>query len=107
MAKAGIAKVELPELMSRSDVVTIHTVLNSETKGLVGRPELARMKRSAFLINVSRGAIVDEAALVDALTSGSIAGAGLDVYSVEPGKESEEKIPLLLSLKSAHLAFTQ
>ncbi|MCL5075692.1 MAG: hydroxyacid dehydrogenase [Chloroflexi bacterium] len=72
------------ELMSRSDVVTIHTPLNEDTCGLVGRPQLAAMKPSGFLINTSRGPVVDEAALIEALRHGQIAGAGLDVFEKEP-----------------------
>jgi D-3-phosphoglycerate dehydrogenase len=62
----------------------VHSVLNPSTRHLIGREQFAAMKPSAVLINVSRGAIVDEAALVQALKEGTIAGAGLDVYSVEP-----------------------
>src|SRR6185503_6485120 len=85
MQAAGIEKVaELPALLSASDVVSIHTVLNAETRHLIGARELGLMKPSAFLINVSRGAIVDEAALVAALQETRIAGAALDVYGREP-----------------------
>jgi phosphoglycerate dehydrogenase-like enzyme len=72
------------ELLTRADVVTIHLVLSDRTRGLVGARELALMRRSAYLVNTSRGAIVDERALVDALRAGAIAGAGLDVYEEEP-----------------------
>jgi phosphoglycerate dehydrogenase-like enzyme len=72
------------ELLRRSDIVTIHVRLSERTRGLIGAAELAQMKRSALLINTSRGPIVDEAALIAALQAGEIAGAGLDVYDVEP-----------------------
>jgi phosphoglycerate dehydrogenase-like enzyme len=72
------------ELLRRSDIVTIHLRLSERTRGLIGAAELAQMKPSALLINTSRGPIVDEAALVAALQAGEIAGAGLDVYDVEP-----------------------
>jgi phosphoglycerate dehydrogenase-like enzyme len=72
------------ELVRRSDIVTIHVRLSERTRGLIGAAELAQMKRSALLINTSRGPIVDEAALIAALQAGEIAGAGLDVYDVEP-----------------------
>lgn len=82
---AGIEKVgELAPLLRTSDVVSIHAVLNEETRHLIAGLELGLMKPSAFLINVSRGAIVDEAALVVALREKVIAGAGLDVFSQEP-----------------------
>jgi len=67
-----------------SDFVSLHAVLKPETRHLIRKHELAQMKPSAFLIDVSRGALVEEASLVDALLQGSIAGAGLDVYSQEP-----------------------
>jgi phosphoglycerate dehydrogenase-like enzyme len=83
-SRAGARRVERDELLARSDVVTIHLVLSERTRGLIGERELARMKRSAFLVNTSRGPIVDEAALAAALKKGTIAGAGIDVYDVEP-----------------------
>jgi D-3-phosphoglycerate dehydrogenase len=85
MRTGGIEKVgDLPSLLRASDVVSIHAVLNDETRHLIGGLELGLMKPSAFLINVSRGAIVDEAALVVALRERVIAGAALDVFSQEP-----------------------
>jgi D-3-phosphoglycerate dehydrogenase len=85
MARLGIEKRnDLHALLGESDVVSIHAVLNAETRYLIGARELARMKPSAFLINVSRGAIVDEAALLAALQEKQIAGAALDVYAQEP-----------------------
>jgi len=76
--------VQLEDLYSRADVVSIHLRLSRQTEKMVGRQAFERMKRSALLVNTARGAIVDEAALVDALRSGRIAGAGLDVYAEEP-----------------------
>lgn len=83
-AASGARRVEKAALFEQADVVSVHLVLSERTRGLVGRPELARMKPTAFLINTSRGPIVDEAALIEALEAGRIAGAGLDVYDVEP-----------------------
>lgn len=83
-AEVGATRVDRDELLARSDVVTIHLVLSERTRGLIGARELARMKRTAYLVNTSRGPIVDEAALVHALREGTIAGAGLDVYDEEP-----------------------
>ncbi|HEX8600002.1 MAG TPA: D-glycerate dehydrogenase [Chloroflexia bacterium] len=76
--------VTMEELLSESDYVTIHTDYNPETHHLIGKPELESMKPTAYLINTARGAIVDEAALVEALKNGTIAGAGLDVFEREP-----------------------
>ena len=85
MREAGVEpRHDLHEMLSECDFVSIHCVLNRETHHLIGASELAAMKPSAVLINVSRGAIVDEVALVQALQSGRISGAGLDVYSREP-----------------------
>jgi D-3-phosphoglycerate dehydrogenase len=82
MSAAGIEKAdELPSLLRVSDVVSVHAVLNDATRRLIGGLELSLMKPTAFLINVSRGAIVDEDALVVALREKVIAGAALDVYS--------------------------
>ena len=83
-AECGARRVDKDELFAAADVLTIHLVLSERTRGLVGARELALMKPSAYLINTSRGPIVDEAALVEALRAGRIAGAGLDVYDVEP-----------------------
>jgi D-3-phosphoglycerate dehydrogenase len=85
MRDAGVEKFDdLDQMLAASDFVSIHCVLNDATRHLIGAPQLASMKRSAILINVSRGAIVDEQALVAAIVAGRIGGAGLDVYSVEP-----------------------
>jgi phosphoglycerate dehydrogenase-like enzyme len=83
-AEIGATLVTKDELLARSDVVSIHLVLGERTRKLFGARELAQMKPSAFLINTSRGPIVDEAALVAALRQGKLAGAGLDVYDEEP-----------------------
>ncbi|MEO8882742.1 MAG: D-2-hydroxyacid dehydrogenase family protein [Devosia sp.] len=83
-AAVGVRRVEKAALFSEADVVSIHVQLSDRTRGLVGAPELALMKPGAYLINTSRGPIVNEAALIAALGAGRIAGAGLDVFSVEP-----------------------
>jgi phosphoglycerate dehydrogenase-like enzyme len=81
---AGATLVTKDELFRRADVVTIHLILSRRTRGLVGAAELALMKPTSWLINTSRGSIVDDGALVPALTSRSIAGAALDVFDTEP-----------------------
>jgi phosphoglycerate dehydrogenase-like enzyme len=80
----GVQRVERQELFRRADFLTIHTVLSKRTRGLVGPDELAAMKSTSYLINTSRGPIVEERALMAALETGKIAGAALDVYDLEP-----------------------
>jgi len=92
--KAHAKAVSKEELFSSSDVVTVHYKLSPRSEGLVGAAELALMKPSAYLVNTSRGPLVDSAALLAALRSGSIAGAALDVYDIEP-------LPLADPLRSA------
>ncbi len=83
-AEHGASRVEKDALFRESDILTIHMVLSDRTRALVGKHELALMKPTAMLVNTSRGPIVDEAALVEALRAGTIAGAGLDVFDHEP-----------------------
>jgi len=83
-AECGARYVSKEELFATSDFVTIHVVLSDRTRGLIGAADFARMKPSAILVNTSRGPIVDEAALIDALKSRKLAHAALDVYSREP-----------------------
>ena len=83
-AEYGVEFMELDELLQRADVVSLHVSLSELTEKLIGRKELELMKPTAILVNTARGGVVDEAALVDALREGKIAGAGLDVFQVEP-----------------------
>lgn len=83
-AAAGVEFFELHRLFAEADVISIHLKLNAATRGLVTRQLIERMKPDAFLINTARGPVLDEAALVDALKEGRIAGAALDVYDEEP-----------------------
>lgn len=80
----AVERIPLERLLRESDIVSMHTPLTAGTRHLVGEPELRAMKPTAILVNTSRGAVVDEAALVRALREGWIAGAGLDVYEAEP-----------------------
>ena len=83
-SELGAKKVSLDELLSGSDVVSIHCPSNESTHHLIGAPQFKKMKPTAFLVNTARGPIVDEQALVDALKAKEIAGAGLDVFEFEP-----------------------
>ena len=80
--------MELDELLKWSDIVSVHSPLNERTRGLVGRRELQLMKPTSLIINVARGGIIDEAALAEAIDNGWVAAAALDVFSVEPLRES-------------------
>ncbi len=81
---AGAEKVDLDALLRESDIVCVHTPLDVDTGALIGAEALAKMKRGSYLVNAARGPIVDEKALLEALRSGHLAGAGLDVFEVEP-----------------------
>lgn len=89
----GVKYVSLDDLLKSSDIVTIHTPNNATTRGLIGKSELEKMKKSSILINCARGPIVDNKALSDALNEGLIAGAAVDVYDMEPPIPSD--YPLL------------
>jgi len=82
--EAGVDYASKDELFRQSDFITIHVVLSGRTRGLIGAAELAQMKPTAFLVNTSRGPIIDEAALISVLQQRKIAGAGLDVFDIEP-----------------------
>ncbi|MCK4366748.1 MAG: hypothetical protein KAW84_02235 [Thermoplasmata archaeon] len=96
--KIGVELVELPRLLKEADFVSVHAILTPETKGLIGKEELDAMKETVYLVNCARGGIVDEAALVNALEEGRIAGAALDVFENEPPGDGP-----LLRLENIHL----
>ena len=87
-AKMGVEKVELDDLLARADFITLHVPLTDKTRGILNAEAIAKMKKGVRVINCARGGLVDEAALADALKSGHVAGAGFDVYEVEPAKDS-------------------
>lgn len=94
-AVEGVRRVpSLDDVLTESDVVSLHVPSNPATRGMIGRDQLARMKPNAYLINTARGALIDEAALAEALIAGRIAGAGLDVFAVEPLPASSPLIGL-------------
>lgn len=103
--ECGAVKVDKDKLFAESDVVTIHLVLSDRTRGLVGRRELGLMKPSAYLVNTSRGPIVEEAALIEVLQKRAIAGAGIDVYDVEPLPRDHPLRKLDNAILTGHTAY--
>ena len=102
----GVTYVSLEELMERSDIVSLHVPNNDQTKGMISRDLLAKMQPTAILINMARGAIVDNEALAEALNKGIIAGAGIDVFDMEPPIPAD--YPLLQAKNTVltpHVAF--
>jgi D-3-phosphoglycerate dehydrogenase len=87
-ANHGVELVDFETLLARADVITVHVPLTRQTRGLIGRDALAKLRPGAIILNVARGGIVDETALAEALASGHVAGAGIDVFETEPPTDS-------------------
>ncbi len=102
---AGVPLVDIDTLLSKSDVVSLNLVLNDETRGFLGKERIARMKPGVILVNTARGALTDEAALIDALRSGHIRHAGLDVFHAEPLKADHPLANLPNVTLTSHAAF--
>ena len=101
----GVTFTDLDTVLATSDVVSLHLLLNDETRGMITREKIAKMKPGIILINTARAAVVDETAMIDALKSGHIRHAGLDVFNIEPlpGDHPLTKLPNVTL--SAHSAF--
>src|SRR5215470_7013878 len=102
-ARIGVELVSLEEMYPRVDFLTIHTPLTSETRGLIGRESIAKMRKGVRIVNCARGGIVDEAALGDAITSGHVAGAALDVLEKEPPPPDHPLLKLEQVICTPHL----
>ncbi len=102
--KYKIKQVTLDELLAKSDFVTLHVPLTEKTQHLIGREQLAKMKKTAYIINTSRGPVIDENALYEALSSKKIAGAGIDVFEKEPIDPSNPLITLDNIVMTPHIA---
>ena len=103
-AELGIPLVSLDEVLEESDYLLIHAFLWEETHHIINAERLAKMKQGAWLINTARGPIVDEAALIEALRSGHLAGAGLDVMEVEPIEPDNPLLTMSNVMLSPHMA---
>ena len=101
----GLKYVDLETLLRKSDVITNHVTLNSETEKLIGKREIAAMKKGAVIVNTSQGKVIDEDALIDALKSGKISCAGLDVFEDEPPHKSNPLFRLENTVLSPHVGF--
>ena len=101
----NVAFVGLDELLADAHIVSLHLLLNDETRGFLSHARLAQMRRGAILINTARGALVDEAAMIEALNSGQLRHAGLDVYDIEPMPADHPLTRLPNVTLSAHSAF--
>jgi D-3-phosphoglycerate dehydrogenase len=102
---AGVEFVDIDTLLAQSQIVSLHLLLNDETRGFVTREKIAAMRPGVILVNTARGAIVDEAAMIDALKSGHIRHAGLDVFNIEPLPKEHPLTKLQNVTLSAHSAF--
>ncbi len=101
----GVDWVEKDELFATADIISIHLVLSGRTEGLVGAREIALMKSSAYIINTSRGPIIEEKALIDALKGNHIGGAGLDVFAEEPLPSSHPLLALHNTVVTPHIGY--
>ena len=103
-AMGGEKVASLDAMLGQADIVSVHVPLTAETKGLLGRERIARMKQGAVLVNTARGGIVDEAALAAALSAGRLSGAGLDVFENEPPRDDNPLLTLPNVVLSPHVA---
>jgi D-3-phosphoglycerate dehydrogenase len=102
---AGVEFTDIDALLRRSDVISLHLLLNDDTRGFLSAPRIAAMKRGVILVNTARGALVDEAAMIGALQSGQIRHAGLDVFNIEPLPADHPLTKIPNVTLSAHSAF--
>jgi len=101
----GIKYVDLHTLLKDSDFITLHVTLTSETQGMLGKDEIASVKKGAIIVNTSQGKVIDEKALVEALKSGRISFAGLDVFAEEPPAKDNPLLKLSNTVFSPHIGF--
>ncbi len=97
--------LDMETLLETSDFISLHLPLNDETQGMLGKPEISRIKAGAILINTARGGLLDETALIEALQSGQLKGAGLDVFAEEPLGDNHPLLSFENVVLSPHVAY--
>lgn len=104
-AEVGVTRVDKATLLSTADVVTLHLILSDRSRGIVGAADLAQMKPTAYIVNTSRGPLIDQDALIAALKAGTIAGAGIDVYDIEPLPKDHPMLSAPNTVLTPHLGY--
>ena len=104
-AEVGVTRVEKATLLATADVVTLHLILSDRSRGIIGAADLAQMKPTAFIVNTSRGPLIDQDALIAALKAGTIAGAGIDVYDTEPLPPGHPMLSAPNTMLTPHLGY--
>ncbi|MBR0649687.1 D-2-hydroxyacid dehydrogenase family protein [Roseomonas terrae] len=104
-AEVGVTRVDKATLLSTADVVTLHLILSDRSRGIIGAADLAQMKPTAYIVNTSRGPLIDQDALIAALKAGTIAGAGIDVYDVEPLPKDHPILSAPNTVLTPHLGY--
>lgn len=104
-AEVGVTRVDKATLLSTADVVTLHLILSDRSRGIIGAADLAQMKRTAYIVNTSRGPLIDQDALIAALKAGAIAGAGIDVYDTEPLPKDHPILSAPNTVLTPHLGY--
>lgn len=104
-AEVGVTRVDKATLLATADVVTLHLILSDRSRGIVGAADLAQMKPTAYIVNTSRGPLIDQDALIAALKAGTIAGAGIDVYDIEPLPKDHPILSAPNTVLTPHLGY--
>jgi len=104
-AEVGVTRVDKATLLATADVVTLHLILSDRSRGIIGAADLAQMKPTAFIVNTSRGPLIDQDALIAALKAGTIAGAGIDVYDIEPLPKDHPILSAPNTVLTPHLGY--
>ena len=104
-AEVGVTRVDKATLLATADVVTLHLILSDRSRGIIGAGDFAQMKRTAFIVNTSRGPLIDQDALIAALKAGTIAGAGIDVFDIEPLPQDHPILSAPNTVLTPHLGY--